>query len=1013
MPTYPVTFATGRSRTLTLTKALSCPFNWGIDNQLLAAGANGGGSFQAHLDPANPTAVWTAEAHIAPPKFNPGDSAYYCVASTQVPGQAANTVEVGVGTNPTATVITSSGSLSATLTLVCPVVEYCTIYRLQDVYATATPPPFIVNDGRGFPDYSGNFPGLCPGGYPDGLEAIGIGFYEVCKSGSSVVVTSSNGPAVSSETWVCSADFQVDYVITDISGASANCLGNPAGYDVIGSCSTTLTATTDWNGAQFGGSGTYTNTESYGSVTTSDIGGHSISVSASLMGYHDTSVVSHISEGWAPPLLYKTNLKTQYFGAPAPLVVDAEVAPAVAVQNIGSGTTITQLRQGGTIDQHFHSDPPSSDFDFPYNIPVLAQWTPVRFWLDEPALTASKDGFLDWRCQVHGKPFNSFTLTPVATESVLAAQSVTSSTGAITPLVIDWEGFRYLQFTADIGVSLQITTAQGLTKTWSFKSGSVSLDLCSPTSWNQDSSTLPNLDDRKSRYPLASGATYPDETGQTSSTDGHGNVTDAKGAYWGVFEIATFEFTGLTSTQTLHVGTMTLARVSTTSLTYLPGFQDEVLYQIGSASKYVPFAKVYTDGKLVADFTGLVHVPGTSYTDFCLTDLLNFYSAIPGWTATAAGSFPDSVWHDNTLGFALWAMGSGAYYQSLAWTVAVDMAPVSGSFTVVAQPLYDEVLGYPGIGDAWNGAAYPTGLMDKSLPLPVSKFIRSRCEGITLNKDGTAASGATVSIYDPSGSDLVTSTGISTIYGYQTIAPFIPDSDSVDVCAGATALDAKFTFNTTPRESRRLSFRTESSNAPRLAESDDGRLHLLTFSPASLGSDIRYQVSNSTQPPYSTYCAITQHGGWTFAKFCVKQDLSSKIIAIRNENNAFVAYLFESSDDGQTFTQTSINMQNPQQADIRCSPDGTLIAMFYIPDSGISGPGTFQAMVRHAGDSTFGATFQLTDGSQPLKTDGTGFGFDAAKEGAGRWALTFVPVGQTAVSVWMSSDDAATWKQTS
>ncbi|HLK15601.1 MAG TPA: hypothetical protein VKT78_12420 [Fimbriimonadaceae bacterium] len=99
-------------------------------------------------------------------------------------------------------------------------------------------------------------------------------------------------------------------------------------------------------------------------------------------------------------------------------------------------------------------------------------------------------------------------------------------------------------------------------------------------------------------------------------------------------------------------------------------------------------------------------------------------------------------------------------------------------------------------------------------------------------------------------------------------------------------------------------------------------------------------------------------------------------------------------------------------ADIRCAPSGLLLEISFVPDSGATGPGTFSARTRGPGDPNFSVPFTpLTDTGANLRSDGSGFGFDRAREGPDRWTLAMVADGDTDISIWYSADDGQTWKR--
>ena len=96
--------------------------------------------------------------------------------------------------------------------------------------------------------------------------------------------------------------------------------------------------------------------------------------------------------------------------------------------------------------------------------------------------------------------------------------------------------------------------------------------------------------------------------------------------------------------------------------------------------------------------------------------------------------------------------------------------------------------------------------------------------------------------------------------------------------------------------------------------------------------------------------------------------------------------------------------------DVRCSPNGVLLELSFVPDSGSSGPGSLSGRVRGPGDLAFSSAFTPLDpDGAPLRSDGSGFGFDKAREGPDRWVLAMVADGDSDVSSWYSADEGKTW----
>jgi hypothetical protein len=96
--------------------------------------------------------------------------------------------------------------------------------------------------------------------------------------------------------------------------------------------------------------------------------------------------------------------------------------------------------------------------------------------------------------------------------------------------------------------------------------------------------------------------------------------------------------------------------------------------------------------------------------------------------------------------------------------------------------------------------------------------------------------------------------------------------------------------------------------------------------------------------------------------------------------------------------------------DVRSSPEGTLLELSFVPDSGTSGPGTFSARIRRAGDASFSAAFTPIDSTGAnLRSDGNGFAFDKERATPDRWILSMVKDGDSTISEWWSADDGVSW----
>lgn len=612
----------------------------------------------------------------------------------------------------------------------------------------------------------------------------------------------------------------------------------------------------------------------------------------------------------------------------------------------------------------------------------------------------------DWRVQFLGKRFASFQIQQATQTQVLAAQAITSTTGALTPITTNWEGYRALQFTADQPAGLTLTTPQGLTKSWAWQTvaGSptvVTLDLCSPQSWNQNSGTLPDADDRASRYPLDASGHFPDEISQGEFDDGSGFHHDGKGALYGVFEVATLEFTGVGTGQTLHLGSMNLICQNQASVTFRPTFGANQLYQIGQTQLIQPMTRLCSDEKGFTDAPAACHFPGASWSDTTLTQLIADTNAIPGWMATPASSFPDSVWHNNS-GPANWAWAGGMVWDGTQWINGSFVAVGQNPLAVDAQPLYDEVSAYPGAGDVWSGAGYDP--QNPEIPLYAVKILRGAANGRVFGSaSGLPVAGQAITTNPASGSALTDSQG-----GYVTGAPFGKGNLAISTQANGPGGPLAESMTWQNRGSVQLSFRLKSGGEnPRLLEGETGGYWLSTLS----GQILQIDHSSLAFPPKMSSTSHPELGALATARLAEDADGGLWLATITPSN---AGQLYRSFDSGQSFAAWPNFTMTSQLCDIRCAPHGTLMALWLSPLAGNSGPSHLMGRSKPGGAPDFSSPVTLTDATgTALVSDGNGFGFDCAREGANRWFLTFTVSGESAPSIWSSADEGLTWRRVS
>lgn len=878
--------------------------------------------------------------------------------------------------------IDGSGSWSVT----AEVEEWCIVEDLGDLY----PNDVTILDGREFPNFGGT-------ATADGVASKSCTFIELFVPGSQIVANCSAGTVV--------ANASVSPFLNQIVTYSIGSLGFVEAFLT----SRTFSTTYELNGNEFGV--VYSADNLWGSVDTQD--GLAIYCNGNTSGSQDTGHSWYCDAKIQPPVDYALDILCQNFNQIYPgklnfILMDQK--RLINGQWIWSSSTfgIVSPRTLRGWGQNEYAISATADGSIEFQGAIADEVSPIRGWLDGNSLTQNLETSADWRCGIHGKPYDVMTISQVPTLQVATSIQTSTQSASLTLTVADWSGYRYLVFAASENGFIEITSMQGVVKTYSFQAGQlVTVDLCQPTSWNQLSGILPAIDSRESRFPLANGASFPDETNQPSITS-NGSQVDAKGAFWGQFQVQTATITFTSGSGTQSAGPFNLVRSGNNRATFLMPFDHEILAEVGSPNVYQMIGKLYSDDRESIDLAAISHIPGQTFTDFTLQEMASAVNAIPGWSAVLASSFPGSVWNDAN-GPAAWAMGSGAYFQgglSGNWTVAIDLIFGSSSLQIVAQSLYDQVQGYPGIGDPWEGTGYPTLGSSDAMPVRVSKFMRGRIEGMTLPGAGS------VYVFDPPDSTVAESSGSagSSLY-YQSGLPYILNSDQVAVANGNPATAPNFQFENQPRLSRRGTIRTLARTVPKLDESTDGILAEVDLvSSPNGGFDLICKTSYRPVPPFAFETKITTSGGYFAAHPCILQDQRILIAALQVSGSQNALTVFLSNDLGQTFVNFfSLSSTTMQQVDIRQSPDGGILMIGYVPDSGTSGPGTFSGYYRPQIGSAWLAPFALTDGTSALRTDGSGFGFDAAFDSASRWVIAFIPAGGTSPVLYSSADNGKTW----
>jgi hypothetical protein len=403
--------------------------------------------------------------------------------------------------------------------------------------------------------------------------------------------------------------------------------------------------------------------------------------------------------------------------------------------------------------------------------------TPVRVWIKPSALTNAGEDVRDWRLMILGRSFNSFDIEQDATVTVYDGSSATGwaagantsvsasggvldvaisgGTGSATwsPSQITSEGYRYLRLRLRSTVGNNQPLTVGIAgETWDAQTGNagtyvdVDIDLCCSDSETDD------IEEKDSRFPIEDPGGNPD-------------ATDPQDQYklgWGVEFINSIALTGLADGETYQIDYIQLVRDNPPTFRLLAPFAK---FGAGWTSPsdtttLTPYLFLRCDGR-ESDWPHLAYVNAYSgspyYRWFSITELISFANYVTGWTATAAGAFPDS-YHTNALEALHAGAGGMTYnYSSGLWSHWVEV-DTTGTVTVKAQAMYDAIEAYPGAGKGvWTGDAYDD--LNPEIPLAFGKVFRARSEGLVFTDASEPYDAADITQYETVG---LASTGTAT-----------------------------------------------------------------------------------------------------------------------------------------------------------------------------------------------------------------------------------------------------------
>ncbi len=452
----------------------------------------------------------------------------------------------------------------------------------------------------------------------------------------------------------------------------------------------------------------------------------------------------------------------------------------------------------------------------------IDETAPVYVFLKDSSLSTFGEDTRDWRCLIAGVSWSwadlvhagTVTLEDGSSASDWSAGSNTtvSATGGAIRFVVaggtgagTWtpasavksEGHRYLRVRIKaVGATKPFSVTIG-SKTWTSATvgagayADVDLDLCAPDS-------ISGTDSKSSRYALTGPA-------------GSGGVpVDTQ--MWGVSRISSLVLGALEDGETYEVDSISLVRSSFAQYSLVSAFDNWGLaWTSGSDNTYhKPFWWSNVDGR-VTDQPDVFHVVpfvGTDYYNrYTLSELVTEISEVGGWTITELSTFPDS-YHTNALD-AYHAGGAGATidHSTDTWTNHIDVS-ATGTVTIKAQALWDQVEVPPLWGDGWARGAYPQGsdvLATRQTPLHWNKILRAHGWGLVYHSDRSPASGHTVDLIRVSDSSNRGTDSTDSIGFYVTSTPYgqAPISHKL-TASGGTFTDS--TFTTANRMRHRAAF---------------------------------------------------------------------------------------------------------------------------------------------------------------------------------------------------------------
>lgn len=644
----------------------------------------------------------------------------------------------------------------------------------------------------------------------------------------------------------------------------------------------------------------------------------------------------------------------------------------------------------------------------------------------------------DWRLGIMGKAYPVFTIshaetidvpeplvpanwTPLENTNVgLSGSNLQITThgeegGGTIGFTFKGESHRYLKVRMkSVNKANQpfIIGANG--KQWKKTTGAVNtmtdviFDLCAPYSLHGAV-----VDPQENRLPLDAITGYPNDGGRL----------------YGLGWTDSLVISGLAKNEVYEIESVTLFRQDHATARFLPEFfpdhgQVPTTEDTGEVTIYARMAFCLdVDGKPAGDAWDTLstrdadgntfdlefpRISGTGGAIFGAKEFIQRLQEIPGITVTPEVSFPDGF-HTLDMPACFLFAGSGAWlnHGSGAFTSGLSL-DLSLPVTVYAQPVYDELEGYPGMGNGiWTGDDFD---LASATNLAFYKALQAAAWGIVLQTNGEPNDGVTVDVFKRETPYTVSGSGVTDSLGeYHTGTPYAKTPDEFTVrCQALGKPYPTFNEDFATRCVHRVSFahglrplRTNAETNPHNYQNRDGELYQTSLD----DGNVIVRKAAFTIPTDTTGTTLWDHEtqvntGNNSADPRLIQDGRGRLyLTYRKATN--VVYQ-TSDDDGRTWNE-SVTLAMASKHPHPVEGDGDIAAIWF--DSG-----HLAGVYKGKGDADFSSPFTFVDdtGTEITVVDDT-FGVAFGKDGPGRWVGSWILDGETSVSVWVSTDELRSW----